>query len=221
MASVCSDNGLIRLNVGDRNKERRLGKQTLDLPQMLLALMKFKDLISNDFPKRVGDIDTYMANIVMIASKYNGLAYWYYHIYFWDRAAEFSERGEKLNWSALDGEALHAAIANGSPANYCDQCQSWCHHPTQCPFSLRQGSSIQVNNMHSFSGGGKSSVTSGSSLSLDKDRARAFYKGKEICNKFNYSSCPKKNQCAFLHICRFCNRHEHPVRRCPDAPEQT
>eukprot|EP00111_Clytia_hemisphaerica_P017940 TCONS_00053087-protein len=134
-ASVLSEaGGLIQLNVGDGNKERRLGKQKLDLCQMILALLKFKELISEDFPSRARDIDMYLANVVMIANKYGGLAYWYYHLYFWDKAAELSDRGEELNWCALDAEALHAAVANNAPANFCDNCQTWYHHTSKCPF---------------------------------------------------------------------------------------
>jgi len=216
-ASVWSEDGQIRLNVGDGNKDRRLGKQTLEVAQMLIALMKYKELISADFPTRVVDIDNYMANIVMVASKYSGKAYWFYHLYFWDRAAEYSERGEELNWSALDAEALHAAIANSSSANYCDQCQSWYHNPAQCPFSLRQESPSQES-YRSPNGAGKS--TSSSTFPLLKNRARAFYKGKEICTQFNYGLCHKKNQCPFLHMCKYCNRHDHSIKKCSEAPEE-
>ena len=84
---------------------------------------------------------------------------------------------EELNWSALDAEAVHAAIANSSPANYFDLCQSWYHVSSQCPFNLRQDSTFQGNN-HPLYGAGKSLS---SSLPLVKDKASAFYKVKEIC----------------------------------------
>ena len=209
-ACVMSENGLIRLNIGDGNRERRLSKQTLDLPQMVLALMKFKELVSDDFPERVIEIDTYIANIALVACKYGGLSYWYYHAYFWDKAAEASDRGEKLNWHALDAEALHAAVA-GSPPNYCDNCQSWTHHSTQCPFSLRQESQPEYGMPRN--GAGKSPSISSC---ITKDRVRAFYKGKEICNQFNYSVCSKSRNppCEFLHMCRFCNSYDHSIRKC-------
>ena len=65
-ANLLSENGMIRLNVGDGNKERKPGKQHLDVPQMLLALLKLKELVSDDFPSKSREIDMYIANIVMI-----------------------------------------------------------------------------------------------------------------------------------------------------------
>ena len=120
LSQVVSDEGTFRLCVGDGSKERILSKQTLDLSQLLLALLKFKDIVRDSFPKKCEEIDMYIANVITIANKYQGLAYWYYHIYFWDKATEFSHRGEDLNWSVLDAEALHAAIANKSSANFCE-----------------------------------------------------------------------------------------------------
>ena len=207
-AHVITEDGSVKLNVGDGSKERRLGKQILDLGQMILALLKFKDLVLKDIPKRAQDIDDYIANIVMISNKYSGVAYWFYHLYFWDKAAEMAERGEALDWSVLDAEALHAAIANNAPANCCDHCQSWYHPTGRCPFKLRSEQATQATSS-------RVSVFNSGQESLERERGKAYYKGKQICNRYNFGDCYDPN-CKFLHMCRFCNKFDHSIGKCKD-----
>ena len=61
---------------------------------MTLALLKLKDIFTTNLSCSGDlDIDSYISNLCMISNKYSGLAYWDYHLYFWDKAAGCAERG--------------------------------------------------------------------------------------------------------------------------------
>ena len=94
----------------------------MDYPQMVLALLKYKDIVGTISRTKAKEIDRYVSIITMICTKYSELAYWSYHLYFWDKASECEERGIFLDWSVLDSEALHAAIAQNSATNFCNSC---------------------------------------------------------------------------------------------------
>ena len=207
VVSFTDEDGSIRLKAGDGMKERKLARQPLSFCQMTLALLKLKDIFTTNLSSSRGlEIDSYIANLCMISNKYSDLAYWNYHLYFWDKAGECAEWGVPLDWSDLDSEALHAAIAQSSTTNFCDLCQSWCHSPDSCPFQLHIADASQVSN-------------AGKIASTQVSRNRAYYKGKEICNRYNFATCPSCKDCSFSNLCHFCNRFDHPVRRCPDMNE--
>ena len=174
------------------------------LQQVVMALLKYKILVSESSQIQADNIDRYLANIVMIANKYKGVAFWYYHAYFWDKAAEYREQGVGINWSVLDAEALHAALANNSCTNYCTYCHSWYHSTSTCPFNLHGGEVKPVTVVES-----SESATRGSNW-----RGKAYFRGKEICNKFNFSHCTAKENCTYLHMCRFCNKFNHGLKDC-------
>ena len=171
VVSFTDKDGSIRLKAGDGMKERKLARQPLIFCQMSLALLKLKDIFSTNLSSFRGlEIDSYIANLCMISNKYSGMAYW--NKYFWDKAAECAERGVPLDWSVLDSEALHAAIAQSSTTNFCDLCQSWYHSPDSCPFQLHVADAGKI-------------------ASTQVSRNRAYYKGKEICNRYNFETCPQ------------------------------
>ena len=200
----------MRLVLGDSSKDRRLARELLEIQQMIMALLKYKDIMTSVPTRKASDIDSYIANIIMISNKYSWQAYWYYHNYFWDKAAEFLEQGVVVDWSVLDSESLHAAIAKNSHINCCTQCQSWYHPSNKCPFHLRdtEAHQSQPEMVRNFSG----------EYGNTANRGRAYYKGKEICNRFSYSVC-NISWCPYLHMCKFCNKFDHSVKRSPDAPQ--
>ena len=198
LSQLANEDGTVRLKVANGHKDQRLGKQTLDLTQMVLALLKFKDIISQDFPERVKEIDMYIRNIVMIKNKYTGLAYGFYHLYFRDKATQLSERGEVLDWFVLDMESLHVAIVSNTSANVCEHCQSWYHSSSKCPFNLR-------SDMVTCTW-----VSQKTLIYQDKDKGKRYSKSKEICAKYSYFVC-SGNSCNILFICRFWNKFDHPI----------
>ena len=206
LMSVADADGSLRISMGDSVKDRKLARQPLEFPQMMLALLKFKDILQSVLSSRCKEIDSYIANLTMICNKYSGLAYWYYHVYFWDKASECSDRGVVLDWSVLDSEALHAAIASNCSANFCNLCQSWYHHPSKCPFNFRDNKAFQQQPKLFPEGDFAKSAST-------YERTKAYYKGKEICNRYNFGTC-NTEVCHFLHMCRFCNKFDHPVRKC-------
>lgn len=59
---------------------------------------------------------------------------------FWDKATEYEDKASFFDWSVLDSEAVHAAIAQRCTRNFCDNCHLW-YHPPVCvlyPFQLRE-----------------------------------------------------------------------------------
>ena len=108
-----------------------------------------------------------------------------------------------LDWSVLDPESLHAALANNSSTNYCGLCDSWYHTSSKCPFNVRDGSSSSHYDQN---------IPRKNAMN---DRGKSFYKGKEICNKFNWSFCNAKDKCSYLHVCKYCQKADHSIRACP------
>ena len=137
VVSFTDEDVSIRLKAGDGMKESKLARHPLSFCQIILALLKLKDIFTTNLSSSRGlEIESYIANLCMISNKYSGLAYWNYHFYFWDKADECFKREVPLDWSVLDSEALHAAIAQSSTTNFCDLCQSWYHSPDSCPFNF-------------------------------------------------------------------------------------
>ena len=129
--------------MGNSLKDRKLARQPLTFPHLKLALLKFKDILQSVLSSRCKEIDSYIANLTMICNKNSGLPYWYYHVYFWDKASECSDSGVVLNWSVLDSEALHVVIASNCSANFCSLCQSLYHHPSKCLLNLPDNKAFQ------------------------------------------------------------------------------
>ena len=57
------------LVLGDSGKDRRLARQTLEIQQMIMALLKYKDILTSISTRKASDIDSYIANIIMISNK--------------------------------------------------------------------------------------------------------------------------------------------------------
>ena len=110
LSSFSGNGDTIHIKLGDNN-DKKLSRQQLDYPQMMLALIKLKDIVGTVSNQRELELDSYIKNITWVKTKYGGSAYWSYHLYYWDKAAEYLDRGVPLDWSVLNAEALHAAIA--------------------------------------------------------------------------------------------------------------
>ena len=111
ISSVTEEDGSVKLRLGDSSKDRKLSRQSLTFPQVILSLLKFKVILCNCSSKSTEFIDSYVSNLTLISNKYSNTAYWAYHLYFWDKALEFVDKSISLDWSILDAESLHAAIA--------------------------------------------------------------------------------------------------------------
>ena len=146
----------------------------------------------------------HMANIILICNKYKGLAFWFYHIYLWDKAAEYFDRGVAIDWSVLDAESLHAALAHNSCTNFCEFFHSWYHSSAKCPFNIREKETYTEKFPEQR-------------VSI-RDRGKAYYKGKEICNKFNFAFCSSGKNCTYLHCCKICQKFDHSMNKCPNHP---
>ena len=97
ITSFTEDDGTIKLRLGDFSKDRKLTEQTLIFPKLILALLKFKDILSSSSSRNTEFIDRYLSNLTLISNKYSGTAYWTYHLHFWGKAAEFEDKGLTLD----------------------------------------------------------------------------------------------------------------------------
>ena len=89
VVSTIDEDGNVRLAVSDSRKDKKLSRQPLEIQQLILALLKYKQIIGDVSERKVAHIDSYIANIILLCNKYKGLAYWYYHVYFWDKVSEY------------------------------------------------------------------------------------------------------------------------------------
>ena len=74
--------GAIKIGQGESFKDKKLARQPLDISLLILALLKYKDIISDVDSERASDIDLYIPILLELHTKYPGHCYWYYHSYF-------------------------------------------------------------------------------------------------------------------------------------------
>ena len=119
----------------------------------------------------------------------------------------------RVNWASIDPEVLHRAIS-AREGNFCDHCQNHFHASLACPFTLSvdNRSTSLSNSVPLPSFGSPHNRT-------NKPEHRAYHKGKQICDNFNFRSCKQQKDCKFLHICRCCQKDDHPMRKCPKNGE--
>jgi hypothetical protein len=101
------------------------------------------------FPHRRQELDSYQRDIIEMATRFPGMAFYDYHKAFSGRAATLlSTYNVKIDWSVKDTN-LFCSIFAGHKANACAICSSQVHITEFCP---------QVANSNSGSFGSKSLV---------------------------------------------------------------
>ena len=140
---------------------------------------KFRDIFANFSNKHTYFIDIYISNLALVGNKYSGNPYC--------ATAEYDDKDLFLHWSVLNAEALHTAITQRCTTNFCDNCESWYHPPSQCLFHLHMSGE---------------NMATGSTLLVDKDKAS----DKAICSKPDYP---------YFHTCRYSDQFNHNLCQCP------
>ena len=207
---VPREDGSLEFSLKLSDKEKKLARRQLNIIDFSRAFLRYKSIVCKEFPNRHDELDAYLAHILDLSSRYQGNAYWLYHNAFFKRAAGLWEKGLKLPWSKIDPEILHTAIS-AQQCNFCDNCQSYLHSTQACPFTVNRKDTLQVSPKQLHDKPINRPASGGPMQKLDH---RAYYKGEQICDNYNYRSCKRGQDCKFLHICRPCQRN-HTMTNCP------
>lgn len=171
---------------------------SLNLPQFIQAFGIYKNIMCEVFPSRREELDLYERDIVDMASRYGGKAFYEYHKMFSAEAAAYLHyANRKVDWSVRNNKLFTTVFVN-QKAFTCNLCYSSLHNSAFCPTHLDDKRS------------------SHSSLNRSKDvkgRSRVSYQGKEICNNFNGQKGCHYTKCQNLHVCLTCKK-DHPQHAC-------
>ena len=135
-------------------------------------------------------------------------------LYFLDKANEYSDRG---------GIELVCLRRGGGACGDCEQfsCQLFRPLPILVPRFLAMPIELEAR---LYVPGEQSALFMGlvshSLLLFHSLRIRRAHSTKlrRFVFSYNHDNCGKKpGTCSFLHICKYCNRHDHN-RKCPDVP---
>ena len=183
------EDGTFVLIAKKSEREKSLSWRVLSPTEFTNAFTRFKEVILERFPHR--SRDAYLTNIIDLATKYTGKAYWQYHTQFSKQAASLWARGIPVDWSVVDPIILHKAIAS-ERALFCDHCQDALHSTSACPFSLVSLAPLVPK-------------PKSDSTNNKPPWQKIYHKGVEVCGIFNHreTGCNLKT-CNYAHVCLFC-----------------
>lgn len=173
-------------------------QNSLNLPQFIQAFGIYKNIMCEVFPSRREELDLYERDIVDMASRYGGKAFYEYHKMFSaEAAAHLHYANRKVDWSVRNNKLFTTVFVN-QKAFSCNMCYSSLHNSAFCPTHLEEK---RPNH---------SPLNRGRDV---KGRSRVTFQGKEICNNFNGQKGCHYARCQNLHICITCKK-EHPQHTC-------
>ena len=177
-------------------------QKPLTIQEFIRAFSIYKNVMCQTFPQRLQELDTYMSDIVEMAARFQGFAFYEYHKMFSARAATLLQNYNiKVDWSKRDNN-LFCTIFAGQRSNTCGVCNSTIHATGFCPLIMRP----QSNTKNAPRPQSRPVETHDR-----RGRQRVFYKSKEICNNFNSSDNCRRFGCDKLHICVSCKSADHSV----------
>jgi hypothetical protein len=140
------------------------------------------------------ELDNYLQDIIDMAVKFKGKAFYEYHKAFAKKAAAIKQiKGSTIDWAVRD-EKLYNTICLGKPIHTCSHCGSSLHISEMWPTGSH---SPLVNSAVS------SQFKRSSNSKSDTDiygRPKLFYAGKEVCNNFLAGFCARGNTCRYAHV---------------------
>ena len=186
------EDGTLEFIVKSSDRDKKLARKQLSIADFCRAFFEYKSIIFHEFPDRHDELDAYLAYILDLYTRYQGNAYWLYHVQFTKQAASMWERGTRIKWSQIDPEVLHTAISAQQPS-FCDHCQNFVHDTKACPFSVPHN--IMTPPVQVQLGSMAPGPLAGGSPHVDP---RSYYQGKQICNNFSHRSCKRGKDCKYL-----------------------
>ena len=104
----------------------------LTITEFVKAFTIYKKVMCEVYPERHDELDSYLHEIVDMATRYPGLIFYEYHRQFSVRAASRLERGVKVNWAVRDTK-LFCSLFSAHKANACSVCGNVAHPTDFCP----------------------------------------------------------------------------------------
>ena len=179
----------------------RLSKQ-LNLGEFITAFGIFKSILCEAHPHRRVELDLYERDIVDMATRYGGTAFYEYHKQFSARAAaHLKYQNLQVDWSVRNNTLFCNIFANHKPIT-CYMCSSISHTAAFCPQAVHSGFRYQPQERYRYTD------TYG--------RQRLTFAGQEICNNFNGEKGCVRPRCNNLHICLICKK-DHPKLKCSES----
>jgi hypothetical protein len=178
----------------------------LTLPEFLKAFGIYKNIMTQVYPIRLRELDSYQNDIIDMALKFPSLTFYEYHKSFSARAAAMlTNNNIKIDWSVRD-TTLFCSVFAGHKANACTVCNSLSHAAPFCP------QTNPTDNKRPFISSREQKQTN-QAFSDTKGRTRLYHMGREICNNFNLERCVRP-ECPFWHICSACKSTDHARLAC-------
>jgi len=178
--------------------DQRLNKN-LSICEFIQAFGIFTNIMCEAFANRRNELDLYERDIVDMATRYGGKAFYEYHKMFsLKAAAHLKHQNILVDWSVRNNTLFCNIFANMKPIT-CQACNSVSHPSRFCPLSAERGSVHNINH-------NRSKDTYG--------RNRQFFQGREICNNFNGDQGCQRFRCNNLHVCLSCKQY-HSLKQCP------
>ncbi|KAK3099253.1 hypothetical protein FSP39_001635 [Pinctada imbricata] len=188
--------------------DNRLNRN-LSLGEFIQAFGIYKSVMCSAFPQRRQELDLYERDIVDMATRYPGKAFYEYHKQFsLTAAAHLRYNNILVDWS-IRNKSLFCNIFANSKAASCTICNSTLHTTGFCPSSKDVD---RVEKTRPISQSDKETDTYG--------RKRMFFLGKEICNNFNGERGCKLFRCNNSHICLDC-KGDHSRLSCQNTKNGT
>ena len=190
-------------------------QKSLTLPEFIMAFAVFKNVMTEAYPIRRPELDAYERDIIEMAQRYSGLAFYEYHRAFSARAAALLLNfNQKINWAIRDTK-LYASIFSGMKGNVCAICTSMMHSTEFCP-QVNTTKSKQYNPILEGSRSNNYANKGFQSRDTTQIRPKVFLAGKEICNNYNSTrGCYRmERDCPYIHACLNCKTGGHAVGTC-------
>jgi hypothetical protein len=204
--------------------DARLDKP-LPIHEFVVAFTIYMDIVTEAFPSRRAELNTYLADIIKMANRYPGLRFYDYHNAFSQKAAQYlTERGVKIDWSCRD-QSLFVEYFSGLTPNSCAVCNSIGHATRFCPQQASERArnytpdQTSDRNRNSTTRGGTSHTANRpfkrpATTNIDiQGRPVLWQEGKPVCNNFNTERGCLFRKCDRLHVCCNC-RQAHSVIQC-------
>ena len=194
--------------------DSRLNKP-LTLPEFIKAFGIYKNVMVDAYPIRRAELDSYLQEILDMATKFPSSAFYEYHKAFSARAAALLlNNNVKVDWSVKD-TSLFCSVFAGHRATACSICNSLLHQDRFFPQVQNNTTSFNRND-RTYNSMNRESFTSYG------NQQRVYHLGKEVCNNFNQREvgCIWPG-CTRVHVCARYKSKDHSALACKVGASNT
>ena len=189
--------------------------RNLNVSEFIKSFSIYVNVICTVYPNRRQELDNYLRNIIEMATRFPGSAFYEYHKVFSARCSSLLlNHNIKVDWSTNDTN-IYCAIFAGQRANTCASCHSTAHLTNFCPNPSTPAPSAPLSTTQY--GASKQFNNRSKSTTDTYGRSRVFEGRQEVCNNFNAGHCSWPT-CKFLHVCATCKKPSHGSVDCYSRP---